>query len=473
MGKTSRSDTSEPRDPPPERGWDTGHPNPLDVVVLLSIAVFMVVSPPDLQYLEYRYAPGSPLSGETLRGASVGLSTLLLVTYFLAAIGGRGRWAARLKLGIVLALGVICVLLPTASDMLARHEVGLHVNGRTVSFAHDGGVLQTEAAIGFLLRGQSPYSADYSGSVMALGTDSRQGLWQSLGFEGNPAYHFYPYPPFTVLLSLPFCLVSHATLGWFDQRMVYFVAWAVLAVLGHRLPASPHWRLPLMVLLVLNPISAMFFVLGTNDILCVTFLVATVFLLARKRCRGSSLLLGLSCGVKQFAWILVPFYLAYLYTRLSDEHDESKRKQLWRLSWPLFVSAGVILLPFLVWDPKGLFDSLIVGQGVVYPFRHNSLGFSNFLILFNVIESYRDQFPLLAFHVFIVLPVGVYGLRRVLKQQTVSSMAAWYAVTLLLLLFFGRNFAHSYLTVVFSMMAVSWALARDEPQQAARMGPPQ
>ena len=467
MGKTSCSDTAEPTPSPTDRSGEVGHPDPLDIVVLLSIAVFLVLSPPDLQYLSYRYGHGSQLSRDVFGGALTGLSVLLLPAYFLVAMTSRAAWARTAKLLIVVGLAVMCVLLPTVSDVMARHDRDPQIRVGQVSIAHDGGVLQTEAAIGFLLQGRSPYSADYSVTEMAEGRDSHPELWRSLGFEENPAYHFYPYPPFTLLLSLPFCLASHAVIGWFDQRMVYVVAWAVLAVLAYRLPAAPRWRLPLMALLVFNPIAAMFFVPGRNDILCQVLLAATLFLLTRRHTRSSAVLLGLSCGVKQFAWLLVPFYLAHLYSRAPEQTGRSRCHRLARLSWPLLLSAGVVMVPFLVWDPTGFLHGLVVAQGSVYPFRSNSLGVANFLILFEAIQSYRDRFPLLAFEVFIVLPVCAYGVRRVFIQRTVSSMLVWYAVTLLLFLFFGRHFAHNYLAVVFSMMAMAWAVAHDEAQRSA------
>jgi len=470
MRKQLGSHSAEPARPPPLRSA-AEPPCSLDIVVLLSIAVFLVLDPPNLQYLSYLHSAQNRLSGDVLGGALTGLATLLLLAYFVVAMRGAVKWAAGIKLGIVLTLGVSVVVLPTVSDMLARHDVGLQVNGRTVARAHDGGVLQTEAAVAFLLQGVSPYSADYSETQMALGVDSRPQLWRSLGFEQNPALHFYPYPPFTILLSVPFCLGAHTALGWFDQRMVYLVAWGGLAVLGYRLPLSPRWKLPLMTLLVFNPIAALFFVPGRNDILCQTFLVATVLLLMRKHYRWASLLLGLSCGLKQFAWLLVPFYLAYASRGPTLRPHESPFKRLADRCWPLFASTGAILVPFAIWDPGGLVHGLIVAQGSVYPFRSSSLGFSNFLILFGAIDSFRAWFPLWVFAVLIVLPVFVCGVRRVLKVPRVSVMLTWYAVALSLLLFFGRHFAHNYLAVVFAVMALACVAAHDEARSTTEPRP--
>ena len=448
-------------------------PDPLDVIVLLLISVFLILRPPSLRYLSYLYGPTSALSVDTLGGAFTGLSTLLLIVYFLLAMGRQGKWARRAKLVLVLILGGINVLLPTASDIIARHDLGLWHRGRQASCAHDGGVLQTEAAVGFLLQGRSPYSADYSETEMAQGGDSRPELWQSLGFEENPAYHFCPYPPLTILLSLPFHLVAHATLGWFDQRIIYVLAWGVLAVLGYLLPTSPRWRLPLMALLIFNPIATMFFVMGRNDILCQTFLLATIYLLTRRHYRASALLLGLSCGIKKVAWVLGPVYLIYLYAQCRAEPDGPMWKQLLRRAWPLLASVGVIFLPFVIWDPKGLYYSLIVAQGSVYPFRSSSLGFATFLILFDAIQSYRDEFPLLWFQVILLPILYLYGGYRLLVRRNISSMLAWYAVTLGVLLFFGRHFAQNYLTLVFAMMAVACVLAHEQSVRTAGTAPPQ
>lgn len=436
--------------------------NPLDIIVLFTLSVFLIRMPPSIRYLSYLFGPETSLSPSVLSGTITGLSTLLILAFFLIAMKVEGSLAKHLKIIIVCLFTMFYMALPTISDMAVRHDLGLRVSDRQLSFAHDGGVLQTEAAIRFLLQGVSPYSADYHGTEMEKGVDSNPSLWNELGFKENPSYYYYSYPPLTVLLSTPFYLVSYMLFDWYDQRLVYLFALVALGIIGYQLPTSPQWRLPLMTLLVLNPLSASDFWLGMNDVLSLTFIMATLLAITRKRHRTSALMLGLACGLKQFSWVLVPFYIIYLYVQFPKDNLPTRLKKLGTYTWPLFITLGLIFVPFLFWDPRGVFHSLITANAVVYPFRSTSLGFTNFLILFKWIEHYRDSFPNVLFYLTIVGPVCVLGLWRIATQKSLSSMVTWYLVTLLLFLFFSRHFAPNYFGLLFAMMAVALVVAQDE-----------
>lgn len=410
-----------------------------------------------MQYLSQVYGPKTDLSPDAIQGAFTGLAVLLVIAFFLISRTIRARWSQAVKIAIVCMLSFIIIVLPAISDIMARRDMGIQQNGSPVSFAHDGGVLQTEAAVRFMLHGVSPYSADYHGTGMEEGVDSRPELWKGLGFDENPAFKFYPYPPFTLVLSAPFYVIWKALFGWYDQRILHILALIALAVIGYKLPKSPKWKLPMMSLLILSPISALFFILGMNDILCLTFLMASFLTLTNDRYAASGVLLGLACGLKQFAWIMVPFYLVYLYAQLP-EGETPKLKRLMTLSWPLFASAGIVLLPFFIWDPKGFIHSLITAQSTIYPFRSSSLGFSNFLILFHWIDSYRDRFPAYLYYIVFVLPVMLHGLKMLIIRKSMPTMIVWYTVTLFLFLFFSRNFAHNYLGFLVAMIGTVYAL---------------
>ena len=413
---------------------------------------------PGLPFLSQRHFPKVDLSGDALGGACTGLSMLLIFAFFVIRTNWFGRWVERAKLAIVCLVSLMSVVLPTVSDISARATLGLQLNGQQVSFAHDGGVLQTEAAVQFLLQGQNPYAADYRNTQVAQGMDSRPELWRSLGFEENPAYHFYAYPPLTVLISVPFYAAGKHLLGWYDQRILHLIALALLGVLGYALPTSTRWKLPLMTLLVLSPVSALFFVFGMNDVLCTTAITATFYFLTRKKLRAASLLLGLSCGLKQFAWVLVPFHLAYICAYAAGDGKPGAARRIWALTWPLFVSAGILLLPFLVWNPRAFIYGLLTAQGSVYPFRSMSLGFANFLILFRWIHNLRDPYPAVILYVLTVLPVTAYGVLRILREKTLKMLIVWYATALFLFLFFSRHFAHNYLGFLFALISINCAV---------------
>jgi hypothetical protein len=439
--------------------------NLLDLIVLFSLSAFLIRMRPQLGYISHLLGPKTPISQDAVGGAITGVSTLLILVFFLIALKGRTRWTMYLKVSIVCFFAVCFLVLPTISDMAVRKDIGLRIHGRQVSFVHDGGVLQTEAAIQFFLKGVSPYSANYSDTEMKTGVDSNPRLWKKLGFEENPAHYYYSYPPLTFLFSIPFYLLSEWLFGWYDQRIIYIFAFTVMGFVSYRFPKSPQHKLPFMTLLLLNPISYHEFISGTNDVLCLALIISSLLCLYRNRYLTSALVLGLACGSKQFAWVLVPFYLLYLFALTPYDKLQERIKGLFRYSWPLFITLFCLFAPFLVWDFQGCFYSLITANAAVYPFREVSLGFTNFLILFGWIENHRDIFPNFIFYIAIVFPLSCLGVWRIVSQKVLSSMVTWYVVTLLAFLYFSRHFAPNYFALLFSLMAIALLVAYEERQQ--------
>jgi len=104
-------------------------------------------------------------------------------------------------------------------------------------------VIQTEAAIDFTLAGRNPYVEDYVGTPMAE--------WGINEFR-TALYH-YPYLPWTFLFSAPFKLLSDAAIGWYDQRFVYLLLFAITLLLAPALAAARQAKLMLVMLIGLNP----------------------------------------------------------------------------------------------------------------------------------------------------------------------------------------------------------------------------
>ncbi len=83
------------------------------------------------------------------------------------------RWKGLVLAGILMT----AVLLPTGKLILLRQGSG------PASYAHDGGVIQTEATVQFLLEGKNPYREDYVDTPMAEWGFSRY----------RTALYHYPY----------------------------------------------------------------------------------------------------------------------------------------------------------------------------------------------------------------------------------------------------------------------------------------
>ena len=175
---------------------------------------------------------------------------LLLVYLVIDAFGQRLRATTvyRIKMGLVYAMVVLLVFGQAILFIGLRHIT------EPTAYTHDGGVIQTEVTIDYLLSGVNPYVADYVDTPMAAwGTEYRTAL-----------YHF-PYLPWTFLFSAPFHLVSQATLGWFDQRFVYLVLFALTLVLAQSLARGQIEKLVAVMVIGLNPILASDIIFGQND----------------------------------------------------------------------------------------------------------------------------------------------------------------------------------------------------------------
>ncbi len=142
-------------------------------------------------------------------------------------------------------------------------------------YGQDGGVVQLPLAIEKILRGESPYGADYSESV--LGRQARvSSFWEPLG--GNPILRHHAYLPGTHLVMLPGYLLSRAALGFFDPRLVTLLFYAAARVLAYRLPEGESARLSAAGLVALNPLTWWQQIFGANDIVFVAMLLLAVWL---------------------------------------------------------------------------------------------------------------------------------------------------------------------------------------------------
>ena len=169
--------------------------------------------------------------------------SLLLITLTFAALGtylfvdavagqlGEER-AYRLKMALVWLIVFSTVIGKSALLISLRHATG------PAAYTHDGGVIQTEETIKYILAGKNPYVEDYRDTPMAE--------W---GLDYRTALDHYPYLPWTFLFSTPFYLVSRTLLGWYDQRFVYLLLFIIMLALVPRLARGPTDKLALVMIL--------------------------------------------------------------------------------------------------------------------------------------------------------------------------------------------------------------------------------
>ena len=194
-----------------------------------------------------------PRPGEPIGLLLIALTLACLALYALADLWHGTRWRQPLKWLLLIGIILGAVYLPALKMILLRQQSG------PASYTHDGGVIQTEATIQFLLAGKNPYREDYTQTPMAE--------W---GFsQYRTALYHYPYLPWTFLFSAPFYLLGQM-LGGYDQRFVYLLLMAIALWLLPRLVQDPRRKLAVVAVLALNPMMGLDLIFGQNDsfVLC-------------------------------------------------------------------------------------------------------------------------------------------------------------------------------------------------------------
>lgn len=395
-----------------------------------------------------------PRPAEPLGLVLFALTLGLLGCYFLIDLFKEGRWQMAAKALLVAAMILTAVYLPTVKLML------LDAQGPRGSYSHDGGVLQTEATIDFLLQGKNPYVEDYTQTPMAT--------WGHPDFR-TALYH-YPYLPWTFVFSAPFYLLGKA-LGFYDQRLVYLLLMTVALVVTHRLADTPRTKLALTAAIGLNPLLALDLIFGQNDlfVLCwILFSLVAWQQWARQQYQASGALLlslicfGLACASKPTAWFFAPFYGLLL---LADQPAfltggwtnwfTIVRLILWRSRWALLVF-GALVLPYVFWNPFAFYDDVwrwSNGQGET-GYQIWGWGASNFVLAWGWVNSRFAQWPFWQLELLCALPVLLWFLHRQRHHNALFTACWHYGVFLFVFFYSSRFLNENYLSYILPFLCL-------------------
>src|SRR5437899_311318 len=194
--------------------------------------------------------------------AAASTAGVLVLLGLLVFVEGRGR----LKLICAGALGALTAIGPTLYGVVERTRVGL-------TMEHDG-LLQIESAIDRLLNRQPIYGVDWSTTPMArISWDVTAGP--------NPALHHLAYFPLTVLVGVPFRVLTHALGLPFDYRIVLigFTIVGLLAIVA--LPIAPDRRVMVITALFVSPLVTLYLWSGRTDIEFLALVLLSLALLSR------------------------------------------------------------------------------------------------------------------------------------------------------------------------------------------------
>lgn len=368
------------------------------------------------------------------------LAVAILILYALVSFRVLLRGSMRARAALLAVLVLLLVFLPAAAEIALRFQTGAR------GHAHDGGVVQTEEAVRFLLRGENPYAADFRSTPMA-------------GLEwgpGNPAIIHLPYFPLAFLAHAPFLVLGERVFGGYDARFLHLLFYLFPFLLVVRWSADPERKLLLAALWGLNPFLVPHLVQGRNDVIAAAMLVAAAHLLLSRRMRGAALLLGGACATKQFAFLFVPFFVVAAGSR-ERSWARTLRSGMCAARAGLLPIA-VFVVPFLLWDAAAfLDDTWAFNTGlaeVSYPLGGTpGFGLGYLLAALGAVPSVYHYFPFALLQIPILLPLGWVLLRRVRADGSVAALLVSFALFLLVFLFLSRIFHHNYLAPIFFFLA--------------------
>ncbi|MCA1554621.1 MAG: hypothetical protein LC737_09605, partial [Chloroflexi bacterium] len=291
------------------------------------------------------------------------------------------------------------------------------------------------------------------------------------GLDYRTALYHYPYLPWTFLFSLPFSLGSNAALGWFDERCVYLLLFALMLGMVLHLAQTPSAKLGLLMVLGLNPIMGSDVIFGQNDSF-VLFWIVCAFWLANMREPHrvlSSAAFALACASKPTAWFLAPFYFVYA---MRDAHIGIPRP--WSAVRRLLLFAVVfllIVLPFALWDPYNFYDDVWAWSAGTSPtaYQIRGWGLSNLVLALNLVPTRLAYFPFWIPELIVSLPLLVLMLRRQWLDNTLANVA-WHGGILLFAFAFASRFLNeNYLGFIVALLALGTCLDARDPMPHAQL----
>jgi hypothetical protein len=372
----------------------------------------------------------------------------LLIAYLVIDIfSTEGKTTHWVKLALVYGLIILLVFGKSLLFVNLRQIRG------PASYAHDGGVIQTEVTIEYFLQGLNPYVEDYVDTPMAE--------W---GFsEYRTALYHYPYLPWTFIFSAPFYLASQTAFGWFDERLVYLLLFGLTLLLTHKLVDRPQQKRIALMLIGLNPILAVSLIFGENDPFVLAWIVLGLWLLKYQRPLLGSAAFGLACASKPTAWFLAPFWVLYvLRDQWGDRlipplstwrlHLTSLVRQTWTLPVVILLSAG----PWLVWDADAMYDDVWRWSAGLGPTGYQIWGWgaSNYVLAFGWVSDRFQYWPFIIPGFLLGIPLLVFLLRRQAKTNTMASMLYSYGLFLLVFFYVSRFMQPNYLGYILAFLTL-------------------
>lgn len=378
--------------------------------------------------------------------------TLAIIILWCMTDISRSRWSWRIRWMLTLTLIAIHVILPTGMLIAARLGSDNH------ALAHDGGTIQIEEAMKMVLQGRNPYTETFHGTPLEN--------WR--GFSNNIIYHV-PYMPGAFLFFIPSYLAIQHTAGFYDQRIMHLILFLTCLFLLVKITSAGPRRIIACLAFSLNPFFLRYFALGTNDIVIMTGLLTTVFLIDRRCHTGALTVLAVTCSIKQFAWFFVPFLMAEslgLEPRNPAQWPGIIRRNA--VKWaPGIILFLAILLPFVLWDTRSfLDDTLRYGSGGLptsYPMQgFHGYGFATVPLFFGWVRDGSAAFPFFLLQFVIAGPFSLWLWIRFSESRDLATAVTFASMTLLPFLFLSRYLHGNFIGFIVFWPILGWCMRSSE-----------
>ena len=373
----------------------------------------------------------------------------------------RASFLTRLFLLFIMIAGAAVV--PTG--MRIGYRLSIQTNNPDTSASesklHDGAI-QTEAALEHLSNGKNPYVESYEDTELRF-----------FGFFGtglrNPALDHLVYLPGLLVTSFPLYRAIMNIGPFYDQRIVYLLAYLLLILLLPLMVIRPAHKLLLIAAIALNPLRTGLTITGMNDIVVILALILMAIALLHKRLLLSALFFGFACSLKQSAWFLAPFYVLLL-TGMVD-----RRHLMREITKPLLVAALVFVIvvgPFIIWDAKAFLTDVFLYPGglgsIQYPIRGYTIG--RFLVGLGIISSPLEPFPFWILELLFGVPLLLLLLRYQRNRNNVGFMFICGGVFVFGMGLLSRFFQDNYVGYVSVLVTFGIVLTYDfsRPRQLAK-----
>jgi Glycosyltransferase family 87 len=265
------------------------------------------------------------------RDAVVGYVVCALAAWVLCMLRPTRAFAARV------ALTAVCFALVALAPMLLMVRARAQA-AREVHVLPEVGVI--ERAGHHLAAGRDPYVAELVGNHL-IGR-----------VPGVPRYEaFFPYFPLMLAFGLPSTVHWLGELG--DARL--WMALVTLALLAGALwlaRAPPNRALRAVQVFVVLPTGALFFAGGGDDLPVLALSLFGIAAAAQRREVAAAVSFGFAMAMKLTAW---PIALLSLFV----VRDRRGRRAAARVGAIMAVIVGVVMIPFLVWNPHTFYENVI------------------------------------------------------------------------------------------------------------------